>query len=1141
MNLSNILSTNRDALLLAAVGALLHNLGKISSHFIQKQLKIGCPNYLYQNILQLIVPHLSSSLPNPWDTYNATYIAQSDILQPATKQALSTKLPRLPVPFDDRNYVIGDLIEYLGQGEPWYKPVNNSNTFGIESIFPKGSRFTHVMNRAHRGASGGEKEGIATAQQRAASRLWLSTPFGWEIPAPSCVATPCLGASGSVHPDIDKLKDNIESVIQQFLNQPQQPFPLHEFAAELRPLLAQAIADTQRPLNDITIWDIGYVGMVFFITQAVTLMLKAQPVSHDDLARQGQQNTLFWRVLAIRTNGLAYLQTTSIADLRVRQQLLKSALDRVQKELETSLIGFEVYRDEHGSFYIVPDLDSTNQAAILGQLQSLLEIDGVALSASWSDRLVNHPDDQGVYIGKYLNEQIRTIAPQSYNVATFERAWNQQPAADICTACAIRPQGYGADQIETYKHNTSYYRHKAASRNLCCICMARQSGVAEQWVKEGLSQHTVWIDEVADTNGRVALIVGSWQVDEFTMYTPGPQQPSDPSFALVDFLNSKPNNGYLFRSRSLTATWCDDIRCFKIDQIANTLGMFRVSRMQLLPSNHNPFNITLKDVSQSGDDFLLTVNEDLTSIGIGRSVQCFGVDFVVVDKNLLKTASMNARAKVTSTILWGNPPYLFKIRQNVKIPLTANPQSFARIRRVWEVTRHFWQEVLPTDAGRPINQSLIAGMLGRRANRLEIKGQLRCNQPNVSTPGDYHAYELVLERGVRMSVVWDPQNKRFITADNLEYLAKPEQLGQPVSQWLKNHRDKWLAIEEPSGYGYRRQVWGEIEIATVQEIPDSAYVPVIPIIAEPRTFMALAPADQALAMLGQIKSKYEREMGKVRNRLPLHLSIVYFSRRTPLRAALDAGQAMLQRRTSATAWTVQSVQVGALPANHQILASGTNQFNDTITIMLARDKQTVTWCIPAVMGDGVTPDNWYPYVIFEQDRDGNRVPVNRHRVFFDPNHNKVFIHAGDVQAGDQIQFAPSTFDFEFLDTTARRFDICYNPDGRRKMRFSRPFYLEDLDRLSELWRYLQQLLPSQRHQVVSTIETTRELWYGADGYEASLHDPVFHQFVADTLAGAEWRGDAWQHPDARDKLIQAGVRGELADLIELYMEIMKER
>lgn len=136
----------------------------------------------------------------------------------------------------------------------------------------------------------------------------------------------------------------------------------------------------------------------------------------------------------------------------------------------------------------------------------------------------------------------------------------------------------------------------------------------------------------------------------------------------------------------------------------------------------------------------------------------------------------------------------------------------------------------------------------------------------------------------------------------------------------------------------------------MQEIPDSAYVPVIPIIAEPRTFMALAPADQALAMLGQIKSKYEREMGKVRNRLPLHLSIVYFSRRTPLRAALDAGQAMLQRRTSATAWTVQSVQVGALPANHQILASGTNQFNDTITIMLARDKQTVTWCIPAVMG-----------------------------------------------------------------------------------------------------------------------------------------------------------------------------------------------
>lgn len=92
-----------------------------------------------------------------------------------------------------------------------------------------------------------------------------------------------------------------------------------------------------------------------------------------------------------------------------------------------------------------------------------------------------------------------------------------------------------------------------------------------------------------------------------------------------------------------------------------------------------------------------------------------------------------------------------------------------------------------------------------------------------------------------------------------------------------------------------------------------------------------------------------------------------------------------------------------------------------------------------------------------------------------------------------------------------------------------------------LWDCLKQLQPTQRHQIVSTIEATREVWYGIDSNDKSLSDPVFRQFVADTLAGAEWRGDVWQRPEARDALIRAGVRGELADLLELRMEILKER
>lgn len=80
--------------------------------------------------------------------------------------------------------------------------------------------------------------------------------------------------------------------------------------------------------------------------------------------------------------------------------------------------------------------------------------------------------------------------------------------------------------------------------------------------------------------------------------------------------------------------------------------------------------------------------------------------------------------------------------------------------------------------------------------------------------------------------------------------------------------------------------------------------------------------------------------------------------------------------------------------------------------------------------------------------------------------------------------------------------------------------------------------------MIYTIEATREMWYGQQEQE-SLTDSVFHQFVTDTLANATWRKKykKWADIplDQRQQLIDAGVRGELADLAELHMEILKEQ
>jgi hypothetical protein len=473
---------------------------------------------------------------------------------------------------------------------------------------------------------------------------------------------------------------------------------------------------------------------------------------------------------------------------------------------------------------------------------------------------------------------------------------------------------------------------------------------------------------------------------------------------------------------------------------------------------------------------------------------------------------------------------------------TTKTASFSRVQRIWQATRQFWQDT----------RAELAQLL------LDDRRRVLLYLDQAPDLGPFHVYELDLG-AVTLSVVWYPQQADgqggyLISADNLNAVARRLGAERRIYEdaasaaiWLEDYLqqefmqgNRTLILRNPESTTGKRQqnvLTGRRLIRT--EHQDRAYSTAIPILAEPRSFMALVPADRSLDILQQIKLKYEREMGKVRNRLPLHLGAVYFSRRTPLRTALDAGQAMIKRQSIPKIWQMTATQQGALPSAKSQLAAGTHQFQHTITLTLQEGGNTIDWHVPAVMGDGTTPDNWYPYVFFQQDSNGNSQPTGRQRAFND-THGKWLVHAGDLQVGDLVTFVPSTFDFEFLDTTARRFEIHYGADGRRASRRTRPFYLEDLDRLETLWGYLKQLQPAQRYQVVSTIEATREAWHGTDSNGQSLTDPVFRQFVADTLAGAEWRGDAWQSQDARDRLIQAGVRGELADVLELRMKILKE-
>lgn len=802
---------------------------------------------------------------------------------------------------------------------------------------------------------------------------FFSSPFGYERPI------------------IQNLTQTLRnSLLWNDLKQsPLTPHDREEIKSKISKIFTPVGAETRRPTNEVSLWDWGSLVGALYKAALAGALLGDQPQAHD----------LRWRLLSVRFDGLNYLLNAArIPDLLARQELLADGLNKVRELLEVTYpLGSEVYRDENGSIYVMPNLPDLLEAAD-GQGASLRALILRAFAQGTvkdkpnlqlGGEIVPHIElEQTPWWGQdpdwatktQLNNELPSIAKflaqkivSSADSKAVRQYWNGE-AADICPVCGLRPQGPS---------------EKAKDRKVCNICEERRADRSKVWATSQTDQ-TIWNDEVADTNGRMALITGQFDLSHW------------------------------------------------------------------------------------------------------------------LDGSLLETLLVVAP----------NDP------QNTPgAPVTPKTPSFSRLRRIWETTRTFWNEV----------QTEILEKLKDDRRRLKIYLD---KQPDL---GPFHAYDLIVGSS-ELSVVWvPPQNGQegyLVSIDNLCYLAR--QLGATTdvykhpaasaifvedylkAQFVEQSRQPILYNADVHAEQKKKNLLAGISIRETA-YQSNQYATAIPILAEPRSFIILVPADKSLEILRCVKNKYEREMGKVRNRLPLHVGAVFFGRRTPFFAALDAARALLDAPLRSEQWSVDSVN----ETGHLKFENG------------------IAWHVPAVMGDGATEDRWYPY--FELASAPN---VPRARQF---QHNgKPWVHLKDLQPGDTVSVTPSRFDFIWLDTAARRFALAYDETGRRSDRPSRPYYLEDLDRLEQVWQAFFKLSRTQLKQTLQTIETARERWFGRDEGRKSADNDTFRQFVADTLAVAQWpksKSDPKQtiFQENREQLITAAVRGELTDLAELHLEILKEK
>lgn len=978
----SILAENRDVLIIAEIACWLHMIGKYTKEFIEGDYEKATelPNGLSQNLLTLL---------------------EKDLLQNTTRN--------LPIKDLQMPLVVEEFV--------------SKHELGNRIIKDDPNAFNKLLNDSHGRGSGIEKgvlKNDAYSTQNNSS-IHISTAFGYE--KNPIDANLIDQNSNALYPIIE---DALNKILQ--IGESNDIEGINEIRKELISALYQhfnkSIGDTRRPINDVTLWDQTISSVAFFKAELAEALINGYKNPFD---KKNKKYT--FRYLHVTFDGESYVaKGTGIGDVISRRELVDEAFDRAKSLIEVEYpLGLEIYRDTNGITFLIPELDKNLK------INELFTENGKTLIQEISDEIVNLTNyeltpffyisekssrnlyDLGSMISKKLDGNIPSLK--------LQELWTQK--AELCPSCGIRPVDV-----------------KSIQKKLCKNCSERITGRGKRWAGNRKDQ-TVWIDEIADSTGKIALLIFGFNLNSWVNNTD----------SLSTFRNLKKTVGFSFADLTRELSTSDELNS--------------------IPS--------LKSV---GKKYVL--NDLKTVDGL--------YNFMVGSEDLDENKALEKHEKLALAI-WRKPP------------------SFARVRRVWETTSKFWDEALTE----------IKEVVGTKDERFFI----RIKPDNLKDLNVNNAYEAIVN-GTKFTVFFEKESfeesgefAKFVIIENLELLAKKldkntekicqEKLFGAFKEKLKDKEIDFYDSNNPTT---------KITSSNIIDIESEScnYSPVIEITKDPERFMVLVPADKALEIARKIKKKYEREMGKVRNRLPMNLGIVYAGYHTALPAIMDAGRRLMQIDNKEEKW---------------ILAEQPEEYSNYFKLSFQEGQ---VWKIPLKMGD-CSEDVWYPY-FYVVDKDKDEIEFKKRSLSFKGPTGKWLVHVSELEKGDEVLVTPSYFDYEYLSSASQRFEISYNNDGKRrsKDRSQRPYYLDYLDEIERVWTILStRLSNSQMKKLNTLVEEKRREW----ALSSENEDNTFKSYVENVVDNLKWKQSLAKHE--KEKLVDFCVNRKLSDVLEIHMSILKDK
>jgi CRISPR-associated Csx11 family protein len=682
-----------------------------------------------------------------------------------------------------------------------------------------------LLQASHGIVSGVEKNlPRATSEylDQSVPHMWLSSPWGYPkrnlLVDPPEVLTP--NGWKQVVSEIRRILEELKDLGTQNVQDVGAWWRWREEAISpdsfIRRAFLSTLAETRLPNNDVTLWDQSYVAAAIFKSAVAGALLNSGFPWGD---RQIRQKTR-WRLLTVAIGTEHYeARAVKIGDWTGMQAALERFFEEVCRLIEVDLaVGSLLYRDSSAAVFSFPgEREGENVPApwLSGWKELLQEqIDEIAkqldLETPPAVRLSQPTRSLVPMVRERLEAVKSTMVP-------VHRAWSicwkipEESRGHVCPVCGIRRNG-----------------DPTSKGKPCKVCCDRRYHRRDDWLSGRMGYDTIWFEEAADSNGRLAVLTLSLDLEPW--------------------LDGE-------RVDSLRAQAISEWRRF--NPTLKVRGQGQVDPNPISPST--PF-----------DSLFTRIRNSLSSFNRQDSVLSNLQEGFPHEKDwptfFQKIVEDRAAAPTWDNLSDEQRAAWLAHQLFCKLP------SPGRVYRFWREAIEFFEDLL-----REFRQ-----IASRSDNPWRVRRLLLI--PDASTAHGWKDGMLYdgRWRGVQISLVYVDALKGFVTASNLARLLKPEEREEAF-------QNQTITVEEEDTFGQPTSLTVQSVKELVGRYAHlGVYHPVIPLEVSPLRFRVVLPLEAASECVDLAIARWREQFARVWDRLPLSVGVVGFPRALSFQAVVEA-------------------------------------------------------------------------------------------------------------------------------------------------------------------------------------------------------------------------------------------------------------